>query len=224
MKEIEKKFFVDYTKYKEYLIENKEAIGATHKITQGYLFSDIDGCVRIRKNVWKDTFDVDVPHYEITAKGKTLVGSYERDEYEMEIDPVLGEALLDHLENNGSGLIKKFRTYIGRWEIDQFLNPEFNGLIIAEYELENADEKITDMPDFIREEVRECDYKKYTNAVMIKKLEGKVVDRSTANEDELFTTFYSCPDENCGCYFILDDFKYCPWCGMKLKFDKKKEN
>lgn len=53
------------------------------------------------------------------------------------------------------------------WEVDEFLNPELNGLIIAEIELQNEDDVI-DIPNWIGEEVSED--RQYKNAKLVRRL------------------------------------------------------
>jgi rubrerythrin len=46
-------------------------------------------------------------------------------------------------------------------------------------------------------------------------------DDDIAGADEIYTTFYEC--RKCNYDYLMDDFKYCPGCSEKLKWEEGKE-
>ena len=111
-------------------------------IRQGYLLITDETTIRVRYTETKGT---------MTIKGKQL--GISRDEYEYEIP--LDEAK-EIFENHCSKTLSKHRYKIPVgsviWEVDEYVN-NLSGLIIAEVELANEDQKIDILPEWIGEEV-----------------------------------------------------------------------
>lgn len=134
--EIERKFLVLSNQFKENAHQH-------YRIVQGFLNSDPARVVRIRlsgENAW------------ITVKGMGDARGLSRFEWEKELDIREAEALLKLCE---PGRIEKTRylVHYGNtlFEVDEFYG-ENAGLIIAEAELESADQSI-DRPEWLGEEV-----------------------------------------------------------------------
>jgi len=132
--EIERKFLVKDLSFKTH------AKGVLFR--QGYLPGNPDVAVRVRI--------VEDKAY-LAIKGSDTGVS--RLEFEYEIPVKEAEEMLENLCSKP--LIEKYRyrvEYKGFiWEIDEFLN-ENEGLVVAEIELENEDQKFP-VPDFVGEEV-----------------------------------------------------------------------
>ena len=133
--EIERKFLVTG--------EFKHLAKSRVEIAQGYLSSDPNRTVRIRKYADKAF---------LTIKGKSDPTGMKRFEWEKEIKTEDAEQLLEICEK---GKIVKTRYLIEHdnhlFEVDEFKN-ENSGLIIAEVELESIDEEVI-LPDWIGKEV-----------------------------------------------------------------------
>lgn len=134
-KEIERKFLVTGSSYE------KEAVSKKH-IIQGYLSTDIRATIRVRI-----TDDSAV----LTIKGKNE--GVVRDEWEYPIPLDDAKEMLERLSTGV--LIDKTRYIIDyegkQWEVDSFKSP-VDGLVVAEIELESADEQFA-IPPFIGKEV-----------------------------------------------------------------------
>ena len=134
--EIERKFLVLDDSYKH------EAYASSH-IRQGYICSDRGRTVRIR---------IRDEHAYITIKGPSLDGGLSRYEFEQEIPMDDAEKLMTLCE---PGIIDKTRWLVKSGqhtvEVDEF-HGENDGLIMAEVELSNPDEKPI-LPHFIGKEV-----------------------------------------------------------------------
>ncbi|MCM1292794.1 MAG: CYTH domain-containing protein [Bacteroides sp.] len=130
-KEIERKFLVKDNSYKT-LADSKI------EISQGYLNNDPMATVRVRI-ANEDAF--------ITIKNKN--NGCERDEWEYSIPVDDAKEIL--LRCKCSGIIEKTRYIVGRWEVDEFHGRQ-QGLVVAEIELDDANENIT-LPEFISTEV-----------------------------------------------------------------------
>lgn len=134
-REIERKFLVsgDFKKY---------SIGSAG-ITQGYLSSVPDRVVRIR---------IENDRGFITIKGPSKAGGIERYEWETEI-PCKDALELLHLCEPGIIEKKRYIVQAGDhlFEVDEFLGKN-RGLVIAEIELSEKDEKFT-KPGWLGEEV-----------------------------------------------------------------------
>lgn len=111
-------------------------------IRQGYLLITDETTIRVRYTETKGT---------ITIKGKQQ--GISRDEYEYEIP--LDEAK-EIFENHCPKTISKnrYKIPVGSviWEVDEYIN-NLSGLVIAEVELANEDQKIDILPEWIGEEV-----------------------------------------------------------------------
>ena len=134
--EIERKFLVLDDSYKH------EAYASSH-IRQGYICSDRGKTVRIR---------IRDEHAYITIKGPSLDGGLSRYEFEQEIPMDDAEKLMTLCE---PGIIDKTRWLVKSGqhtvEVDEF-HGENDGLVMAEVELSNPDEKPI-LPHFIGKEV-----------------------------------------------------------------------
>jgi adenylate cyclase len=132
--EIERKFLVSG--------EGWRSLGTAVCYRQGYLLSDKNRTVRIR---------IAGDRGYITVKGGA--SGIARSEYEYEIPPQEAAEMLDNLCDRP--LIEKTRTQISYrdliWEVDEFLG-ENQGLVIAEVELQDADQAI-ELPEWIGQEV-----------------------------------------------------------------------
>lgn len=142
---------------RKFLLHNdqwRELVSAKREISQGYLNSHPERTVRVRISNGRGM---------ITIKGKSE--GISRAEYEYEIPIKEAEALLVLCEKP---IIEKTRYLVGfedkTWEIDEFYGDNL-GLIIAEVELENEEEKI-ELPDWIGNEVSHD--RKYFNSALIK--------------------------------------------------------
>ena len=135
-KEIERKFIV-----KNELWENIKKPMPSF-IRQGYLLITDQTTIRVRYTETKGT---------MTIKGKQQ--GISRDEYEYEIP--LDEAK-EIFENHCPKTLSKYRYKIQIesmvWEVDEYIN-NLSGLIIAEVELANEDQKIDILPEWIDDEV-----------------------------------------------------------------------
>lgn len=128
---------------KKYLVSSMEWLnGESETIRQGYLSTDPERTVRVRRNQTQGY---------ITVKGPTV--GISRVEYEYLIplsdaDQMLDVLCLDHIIEK-----RRYRVFVqGKlWEVDVFegLN---EGLILAEIELQSEDEMFTE-PAWIGEEV-----------------------------------------------------------------------
>ena len=144
--EIERKFLVRNEGWRENVRES-------YAIRQGYLMRGKRATVRIRRARDKGF---------ITIKGAK--SEISRAEFEYEIPVEEADEMLDTLVSGQ--VIEKHRHLVvhdGRvWEIDEFARPR-RGLVLAEIELESADEEIS-LPDWAGEEVTENP--SYGNAMM----------------------------------------------------------
>lgn len=140
--EIERKFLVKDSTYKDEASEFKH-------ILQCYLNTDPDSTVRLRI--------IDDKAF-LTIKSRNCGAIRHEWEYEIPKDDAL-----DMMKNcNTSSVLEKNRYLVGRWEVDEFLG-RLNGLVVAEIELNSANEEF-ERPEFIGEEV--TDNPKYYNSVL----------------------------------------------------------
>ena len=134
--EIERKFLVVDDTY-------KAAATSKSHIVQGYICSARGRTVRVRLR--------DGRAY-LTIKGPSLDGGLSRYEFEKEISPDEGQALLGLCE---PGVIDKVRWLVpcdGHvYEVDEFAGDNA-GLVVAEVELQSESESIA-LPPFIGREV-----------------------------------------------------------------------
>ena len=151
-KEIERKFLVKHAGWR------MDAERARYR--QGYLSLDKERTVRVRTVSQEATGE---QQGYLTIKGKTVGAG--RAEYEYEIPIQDAHELLDSLCQRP--LIEKFRYRVSQgeltWEIDEFLG-ENAGLIVAEIELEDADQTFA-KPDWVGEDV--TDDPRYSNASLV---------------------------------------------------------
>ena len=140
--EIERKFLVRGDAWR--------ALGRAAVFRQGYLSTVKERTVRIRvvgDQGW------------ITVKGLTVGATRAEFEYAIPVDDAH-----EMLELCAQPLIEKTRTVVDlgdlQWEIDEFTGPN-EGLIVAEVELQRADQEI-DLPDWVGDEV--TDDPRYYNA------------------------------------------------------------
>ncbi len=145
MIEIERKFLVknlDFVKY-----------GVPQRIRQGYICAEPDRVVRIR--IKDDKAFVSI---------KSASVGFARHEFEYEIPVPEVEIMLQEMCHQP--IIDKVRFVLihksKKWEVDIF-NGDNEGLIIAEIELQDKDEKVI-MPPFIGEEV--TDDPRYYNSYL----------------------------------------------------------
>ena len=135
-KDIERKFIVKNEVWENF----KKPVPSF--IRQGYLLITDETTIRVRYTETKGT---------MTIKGKQL--GFSRDEYEYAIP--LDEAK-EIFENHCSKTLSKYRYKIPVgpliWEVDEYIN-NLSGLIIAEVELANENQKIDILPEWIGEEV-----------------------------------------------------------------------
>jgi len=153
--EIERKYLVKKTEWrshKEYLQGQLSDFGKRY--CQGYIPTSNGTTVRLRV-VGEQGF--------ITIKSPTV--GHTRAEFEYPIPLPDAQAMLSNLCSQP--LIEKFRYKIEIddlvWEVDEFMG-ENEGLIIAEVELENEEQKIN-IPHWIEREVND---KKYFNSYLVK--------------------------------------------------------
>lgn len=133
--EIERKFLVD---------GDYKALSASHtRIVQGYICSERGRTVRVRLR--------DERSY-LTIKGPSLDGGLSRYEFEKEITRDEALSLLHLCE---PGIIDKVRWLVPfgghTFEVDEFFG-ENEGLVVAEVELQQADEAF-ERPTFLGREV-----------------------------------------------------------------------
>lgn len=145
--EVERKFLVKSDEWK--------SLGKRVFYQQGYLLISKYRTVRVR-TIENKGF--------ITIKGQKK--GISRIEFEYEIPFNDARMILETLCEKP--LISKYRTKIKlnnlTWEVDEFLDENY-GLVVAEVELENENQKI-DLPNWVGEEVTSD--KKYFNSMLTK--------------------------------------------------------
>lgn len=145
--EIERKFLLKTDEWK--------SLGKRILYQQGYLLTDKKRTIRIR--IFEDKGFITI---------KSSVKGISRSEFEYEIPSEEAIVILETLCEKP--LIKKYRTKILLndlvWEVDEFID-ENDGLVIAEVELKNENQKI-DLPKWIGEEV--TGDLKYYNSMLVK--------------------------------------------------------
>lgn len=120
---------------------------------QGYLTRG-DPAVRVRR-----IRQGDVERWVLTVKGGSgLV----REEAEFELDPADGERLLDAA---GGRRVEKTRYVVGRWEIDVY-SGRYQGLLVAEVELEREGEPTPPAPEGVHADVEVTGKGRYTNQAL----------------------------------------------------------
>jgi len=133
--EIERKFLLKSDEWR------RQAHDA-QRLRQGYLNNEKRCSVRVRTSVDRGWLNI-----------KSATIGAQRQEFEYEIPLAEADQMLDTLSLKP--LIEKVRHYVNvgqhLWEIDEF-EGDNAGLIVAEIELEQADEAF-DKPDWVGEEV-----------------------------------------------------------------------
>ena len=146
-REIERKFLVTGDGW-------KKSVARSVNYRQGYLASQEQCSIRVR---------VSDRQAHLNIKSATL--GVERLEYEYEIPLADAHEMLDQLTTGP--LIEKTRHYVDvaghTWEVDVF-SGDNEGLIVAEIELESADEPF-DRPDWAGDEV--SDDPRYYNVCLV---------------------------------------------------------
>lgn len=161
--EIERKFLVKQESWRTTADAHYREKGARYR--QGYLSTDKERTVRVRTiaQVRSAQGEGGEQHGYLTIKGKSVGAS--RAEYEYEIPMQDAEEMLDTLCQRP--LIEKIRYKVDQggvtWEVDEFFG-ENAGLIIAEVELEDADQSFT-KPAWVGQEV--TDDPRYFNANLV---------------------------------------------------------
>lgn len=151
MYEIERKFLIRRP------LAEVVAGAARSRIEQCYLPGTGDWAIRARKRV-----SADKTAYVLTMKKR------QSDRTNVEIETVVTEAMYKQIEAVcGHEPLAKNRYVVGRWEIDEFLNPELEGLIVAEIELKSETEAF-DPPAWLGEEV--TGKYEYANASIARRL------------------------------------------------------
>jgi len=145
--EIERKFLLKNESWRDICSKGK-------KYKQGYLVGSELASVRVRLEAEKAFINI-----------KSLTLGIVRSEYEYAIPVVDALEMLDKL--CVKPLIEKIRYIVNigkhKWEIDEF-EGDNAGLVVAEIELENINEKFT-IPEFIAEEV--SDDPRYYNVNLV---------------------------------------------------------
>jgi CYTH domain-containing protein len=145
--EIERKFLLKSDKWK--------SLGNRKFYQQGYLLIDKSKTIRVR-TIENQAF--------LTIKGAS--SGISRREFEYEIPFEESKFMLDNLCEKP--IIEKYRTKIEiddvTWEVDEFIGDN-TGLVIAEVELQNENQKIN-LPDWIGEEV--SGNRQYNNSYLVK--------------------------------------------------------
>lgn len=134
MQEIERKYLVSSESFRADVVRSM-------RIAQGYLCSrKLTARVRVCDDKGILTF-----------KGKSYDGGLSRFEWEREIPLGIAERLLEHC----SGVVDKVRHLVKfeghTFEVDEFKGDN-EGLVVAEVELERADEEVS-LPPWIGDEV-----------------------------------------------------------------------
>ena len=142
---------------RKYLIKSDEwkSLGKRKYYQQGYLLIDKSRTIRVRL-----TDDLAF----LTLKGSSIGISRSEFEYNIPVDDA--KFILENLCEKP--VIEKFRTKIKldeiTWEVDEFIG-ENAGLIVAEVELKNEDQKFI-LPEWVGEEV--TGNHMYNNSYLVK--------------------------------------------------------
>lgn len=142
---------------RKYLVKSNEwkSLGIRKLYQQGYLLIDIKRTIRVR-SIEEKAF--------ITIKGAST--GIRRNEFEYEIPIEDARLILETLCEKP--FIEKYRTKVELldliWEVDEFIG-ENEGLVIAEVELKNENQKII-LPGWIGEEV--SGNPRYNNSYLVK--------------------------------------------------------
>jgi adenylate cyclase len=143
--EIERKFLVNHDAWHK--LDKPDG----NHYRQGYILNGDNRVVRVR---------VTDKHSYLTIKGGGT-GNISRKEFEYEIPIPDGEELLKSFTENGTEKIRYRIPFAGfTWEVDEFLGDN-EGLIVAEIELKDEDEKF-EKPAWVANEV--TDDRRYANS------------------------------------------------------------
>lgn len=183
MKEIERKFLLSVDL--PYLIEATNTNGSLYDglhgtywgyktITQHYLKNTGDWAIRVRRI--DEDYDGGLgPEVlsEFLETKKLRINDLESHEIENQIDQDQYDYFASSRILTTPALVKRrhrisYPNTNWVWEVDEFLNPEYQGLVLAEIELKSATEKVP-MPFWLDREVTA--EKKFKNARMARKLE-----------------------------------------------------
>lgn len=133
-KEIERKFLVKAG------VDPALLGGEAVVMVQAYLSTDPRATVRVR---------IAGDRAKLTVKG--LNNSIERDEWEYPIPTADAREMIARCASDKAIVIEKTRFKVGRWEVDKY-DGALAGLVVAEIELTDGDEKI-ELPDWVGREV-----------------------------------------------------------------------
>ena len=130
----------------------------SHRIEQCYLKDTGEWAIRARRHI--DAYDV-TRHILTLKRRHTDVTNIELE------SPITAEMYADIEAVCGHDPIAKLRHVLGPWEVDQFLNPQLEGLVIAEIELTCEDQPF-DRPVWLGDEVTGS--AGFTNAAIARRL------------------------------------------------------
>ena len=162
--EIERKFLVDGDYVKKITANEHPML-----ITQGYILEDEETNTVLRVRLQAYATGMSEPRLGFITI-KRGIDALRREEFEYEIP---GEDAEHMLRTMCTTVITKIRRIVPckhsmlNWEVDYFMNEEFDGLVIAEIELPSPDTEIF-LPSWIREEV--TDDPQYLNSNLIKRI------------------------------------------------------
>ena len=139
------------------------------RIEQHYLTDTGEWNIRVRKRIWY--LAGEWRHCCVQTMKRRIT---DRKCWEVE-EPITTEAfdfLAGNLTLSSPALIKnryeiKYKGFI--WEVDQFLNPEYSDMLVAEIELESEDQMFP-LPFWVGKDI--TGDKHYRNARMAKKIKG----------------------------------------------------
>ena len=151
--EIERKFLLNIEEFLEGIHSGVIVPNKIFTICQGYMNRDIDKTIRIRMQTCLETLEM---NSTLTIKGKSSEDGLIRKEWEYNIR---NEDAIEMM-NICSGIVKKTRYVVGRFEVDIFVgNPP-----IVEIELSTITETL-ELPCWVGQEV--TGDPKYYNSNMV---------------------------------------------------------
>lgn len=155
--EIERKFLLNIEEFLEGIHSGVIVPNKIFTICQGYMNRDIDKTIRIRMQTCLETLEM---NSTLTIKGKSSEDGLIRKEWEYNIR---NEDAIEMM-NLCSGIVKKNRYVVGRFEVDIF-EEEHNVPHIVEIELSNTMETV-ELPCWVGQEVT-GDPKYYNSNIVI---------------------------------------------------------
>lgn len=163
--EIERKFLVTNDDWKTQLSTKHPKMF----IEQAYVFNEPEMTIRIQ---YRERYGVD---HKASINIKMPRAGLIRNETEHDIDWAKAATIINQLQGKYP-VIRKERSFVDindkmYWEIDEFLNDEIKGLVLAEVELRVPDAKF-DMPSWVGEEV--TDDPQFCNAMIAERLTKRV--------------------------------------------------